>query len=277
MMNQQPGHRTCRELCEDPSQNPNGEGAELRARTQEQCACWSTAGDKALDGENLQEELLLDLSVDMTGVVGAFVATDSDPAGKLQVLHGFLRHQGTSLNRGWVFTYLNDVEGLDLDIVEPDEDLLEVAPETRIYTSVDRQLQRFDGDAALQVVPRHAANAANTQAVKTRMAMCFPYPLVPYVINQNLTPRQAISTLVPIIRDLELEPHVAPSLDFLMVASTATVGGPPATAVESLGTAPDLGVAQVANNRRKKLLFVQLPLSLRCTFSTLAPKWVSGS
>ena len=195
----------------------------------------------------------------MTGVTGTFVATDGDPAGKMQVLHGFLRHRGTGLNRGRVFACLNSVEGLDLDIVEPDEDLLEVAPETQICATVDRQLQRFAGDAASQVVPRHAANAANTRAVKTRMSMCIPHPLVPCVMNQNLTPRQALTTPAPIIRDLELEPHVAPSLDFLMVASTATVGGPPATAVESLGTPPDLGGAQVANDRRKKLLFVQLP------------------
>lgn len=218
-----------------------------------------TDGVEALDRESLLKELLLDLSVDMTGVVGTFVASDVNPAGHLQVLHGFPRQRGAGLDCGKVFAHLNDVEGLDLDIFEPNEDLSEVMPETGICNTVDLQLQQFAGDEALQVVPRHAVNAANTRAVKTPMSMHIPCALVPSVMGQNLTPREALTTLVPVMQDLELEPQVGPLLDFLMAVSTATVGKPPATALDSLGTPPDLGGAQVANDWQKKLLFVHLP------------------
>ena len=126
-------------------------------------------------------------------------------------------------------------------------------------STVDQQLQEFTANAALQLVPAHAANAPNTCLVTTCLSLFIPCALVPCVIGQHLTLREVLTTLVPIICDLELEPHVGPLLDFLLAASTLPDDGEPATMHDALGTRPELGGAQVASDRCKKLLFAQLP------------------
>jgi len=247
-------HLSYKELCEDPFLNPNGKGDALKNITRWQYNDWATGASV----EELLDNILMDHGWAMTGVIGAFVKSEGQ-GGRLQVIHGLLRHRPHGNNRKKIFAYLNDVAGIDIDIVEPEARLLDVADPVTVYDTVDRQIQQFMDNEALELVPEHTAGAANTRVVTTRLSMYIPYPLVPYVIGKELTPREALTTLVPIIRELELEPHVAPLMDFLLAASTATDDGIPITVVETMGAPPDLNGAKVANERRKILLSAQLP------------------
>ena len=196
MMNPQPGHHSHKELCKDPSVNLNAAGEELQTKTRNQCGCWSTA-EPAHHADGLIKELLKDMSINVTGMVGVFVAVDGEPGGRLQVLHGFLCHQGDGHNRGRVFACLNDVEDLDIDIVEVNNQILTVADKVRVCNTVNWQIQDFNENEELRLVPAHARNAPNTRAIKTRRSMHILALLVPHVIGQDLTPRKALVTLLP--------------------------------------------------------------------------------
>ena len=83
-------------------------------------------------------DTLLDLGTDIPSVVGAFVAVPGESGGLLQVLHGFLRHRDNGLNRGKVHTCLNDVAGMDTDIIKPLGAVINAANQVRVLETVDR-------------------------------------------------------------------------------------------------------------------------------------------
>ena len=152
------------------------------------------------------------------------------------------------------------MEGLDIDVIEPDSDLLDLANPVRVCDTVDLQSQQFAKNEASGLVMGHNNGAPDTKVVQTHLLAHIPRPLAPHVIGRNLSPRAALTTPVPIICGMDLEPSVGPLPDFLLAALTVTNDDDVlATVNESAGTPPGTGAAQAANDRRKKLLFVQLP------------------
>jgi hypothetical protein len=86
---------TYSELFNEPANNPFGQDI----GKQERCIAsmylnWRTNAD-APDPDEVQEDLLLDFTRLVGGVV-AFVRDTSSPAGILKVLHGFQRFPGVS-------------------------------------------------------------------------------------------------------------------------------------------------------------------------------------
>ena len=123
-----------------------------------------------------------------------------------------------------MFAYLGDVQGAHIKTVSLDEALLETLPETRICEAPARQLQLLanaNANANARLLPAHANNAAATKIVTTRPAMYLPFPLIPHLINQDLTPYDTLELLLPIIDDLGIEATCQPLLDWLLIATTS--------------------------------------------------------
>ena len=105
-------------------------------------------------------------------------------------------------------------------------------------------LSIFTGDANLDLVGPFVADVASTKTTQTQNSMYIPFPLLPYVIGQNLTPKVAIHILIPVMSSLGLK--CKPLINFLLVAATYTTGNglhlaaPPITIQdnEELGVEP---------------------------------------
>ena len=61
------------------------------------------------------------------------------------------------------------------------------------------QNQLYVDNPALELLPEHSSGASNTRTIKTRKAMCLPYPLVEFVLGKALNARQTYEILEPII------------------------------------------------------------------------------
>ena len=71
----------------------------------------------------------------------------------------------------------------------------------------------------------HAATATAANMVKPRMAMYIPHPLLPHAIDLDLTAKEALTTLEPVIADLGLEVACKLLLKWLVVATTKVAVG----------------------------------------------------
>ena len=259
-MNNQVSILNYRELCLDPAQNPLGTEEELREAVAAQYAAWAPE----LSTDALREELLLDLGVRMGGGIGVMVDDATQPGGTLQVLHSLYKHAGRDPHRGKVFAYLGDIQGIDADVVEFDEALLEPTTEVIVADNIVRHQELLTLNPTHALVPAIGVPVARTQTLRVRNSVYIPYSLMPFVLDKDLTARQAFETLIPIIQDQGLEAACAPLLNFLIVASTkkqldlAEEDPATATVQASAGQTPER-LLPVIRDRRNRLLFVHLP------------------
>ena len=262
MMNA-PEHRNYRSLSEDPTEIPIGTDNDVADWVVGLYTPWNVGVPNFITPELLREEIYMDLGVKFCGCIGVMVDKPGQPGGVLQVLHGVAKHTPRDAQRGKTYAYVDDVRGIDVNIVELNLGLLERTTPHRVADTVDTQLELFANDEAFNLVPAHDDAALRTRLVTTRKSMLIPFPLVQYVIGRNLSPKEALTTLVPVVRSLDLELACAPLFDFLLVASTGTADAPfkPLTVQPSIGNAPEDHTA-VAAPRRDLILYPQLP-SLR--------------
>ena len=253
---------TYKELCDDPDRGPLGRREELPAVLTGLFSPWLTNATLTLTAAQLQDDLLLDMGVTVSGGIAVMVTKPNTPGGTMQLLHGLYRHAGArgDPHRGKIFAYLGDVKGgTDVQVVGFRNSILNTTAGVVVPTLVDSHLALFDGDADLKLAPLYAAGAAATHTIKSRKSAFVPAPLLPYVLDKHLTPREALTTLVPVIRDLGIEVACHPLLEFLIVASTESETADK-TIVEqaSAGDTPELAL-DVVLERRERLLYHQLP------------------
>ena len=174
---------------------------------------------------DLHKEVLLDFGTadGMSGGIGVFVKTVDKVGGTLQILHNICPHIPRGTHRGSIFAYLNDVRSHDIEVVPFQEDLLAPVDETVITPdTMDRMLELFAADSNADLVGPFVAGAAGTKKPQTRNSMYIPFPLLSYVIGQNLTPKAAIHILVPVMSSLGIE--CPPLIDFLLASATFNTG-----------------------------------------------------
>ena len=255
---------TYKALCEDPDYNPFAP-LQPTERIRQIYAPWATsdpAANLVLTKEQLRDESRLDLSARMTGGIGVFVEHPTKEGGTLEVIHSVYAHAINGAHRGKLFVYLNDLQGIDATILELNEDLFDFTADVNLATDVDYQLELFAANENLHLVPAWADGVARTSARKTRKSMYIPSPLLPYVMGQSLSPKEALHILHPVIISLDLVTECAPLLTFLIAATTKTAdGNKPVTVQASPGTAP-ANLLDVMQDRRENLLYRHLP-SLR--------------
>ena len=244
--------KTYRALCEDLDKNPLGSGAPLSERLAEIYSSWG-AGAAFLDKDELLEEVLLDMSTDFIGGIGVFVTEANQPGGTLQILHSPQKHAERGTHRGKCFAYLGDLCGQSIDIVHFNPELLGFAAEVNVMNNVDIQSTYFDNHDASELVPAVPDGTEDLRRIKTRRSMFIPFPLIPYVIGLNLSAKDALNVLLPVMRNLALEESCANLIDFLVVATThSTADGAPVTE-QAAFTAPT-GMASVREARRTNIL-----------------------
>lgn len=253
------GHTCYQELFDDPMHRPWINGEAMSDDILERYKAWTTVGDTVFSKDELLADLLLDMEGPFLGGVGVFLASTRSEGGVLHVLHNLRRHPDRDRHRGKTFAYAGDVcDGTSIDIVEFDTKLLEQTAPVIVPVSLDSHLAFFTADANRQVVPVLADGAPNTRAATTRQSMYIPLPLLPHLLGKDLTAREALITLAPLIHALNLQEACKPLLEFLQVATSRGTGDTPETLHTSIGSTP-LGIAVVAASRLKSVLYTQLP------------------
>ena len=249
-------HLCYAELTADPSQSPLGTigSAAFLQKISQIFSHWDT-GTNAKTAAELTDDVIANLGLRLNGGLAVMVKDDNKTGGTLQILHGFSKSSTTKFYRR-TFAYLGDTQGTHIDTVELDPTLLETTAETRIYSDIKSQLQHFAGNDN-DLVPAHGNASEATQLVKTRKAMFVPFPLLSYLLPEELTAKKAIQILVPIIEDSGMEAVCKPLLDWLMVASTAQGEGT-LLQLDQAGTTPQ-GARPLHVERDEDLKFRQLP------------------
>jgi len=188
-----------------------------------------------------------------------FVEKANSPGGVLKVVHSLLKHSEDDQYRRRVYAYDGDVHGIDINTIPFDTTWLEATDEVHTAEDHSFQQERFLADQELKLIP-HADGAARTAVVRTRGCMYIPSVLLPYVLEKDLTAREAFETLLPLIEDENLLQAAAPLVKFLLVATTRIDGDAGPTTAVRMGQLPDpCGARQVIQNRRKNLLYQHLP------------------
>ena len=125
-------------------------------------------------------------------------------SGVLKVLHGVTKSSVPDFYLR-CFAYMGDVQGAHIETVGLDTGLLESTADVQIFHKATQQSQYFTNNSGAQLHPAHADRDAGNRKLKIWCAMFIPYPLVGAVIDQDLTGRQALELLVPVIKDLCIE------------------------------------------------------------------------
>jgi hypothetical protein len=251
-------HSTYSTLYGDPRENPFGQGESRKPAIQHYIHEWRSVGTPS-DTASLTVTVVDQFTDHAVGGIGIFV-NDADGNPKLEVLLGlrkYTRNPGspTSLLFNQVFAYLNDIEEGTGSLIGFDKDMLDMTNEVNVY-NVDHYKSKLIGDESIELFPIIDDDAAQRETVKTRKAMYIPYELVPYVLDKNLSPRQAFMVLHPIMESAGLLTVCKPLVDYLRVAGT----------MPSVGNAPEVihdkaGKAIIAE--RGLLLFMKNQVLLR--------------
>lgn len=262
-------HRTYQGLMGDPAYDPSLTGTEGTAGegnpTPGYVAVfnrWRVTGDTAPTSEQVHRDLLTDFDATV-GAVGYFVTNGGTPTGTLKITHGFRTFVGlptTTTNRGKTFGYVgNVVGGTDVNTFKLDPNQLGRTSETRCARTPERHLELLLAEPGVEAIGPIEEDAPSTAMTRTRGAMFIPYGLVEYVIDRELTARQAFETLWPIILAKGWREHTKPLVNFLIVATTLHSEFLPTRTLNAiLGHGPT-SAAEVLSERREKVLFHQLP------------------
>ena len=240
-----------------------GTGAPLVAAVERIYTYWRTDVAAVRTADDLLGDVLLNNGPRMTGGIAVMVDDPRNPGGVLQILHGASRSAVAAFYLR-TFAYLGEVIGGDIETVELNTELLRSTAETRVVSDPARQIELLTAPGSeLELVPTHAATAVGTDMIKTRMSMYIPYPLIPHVIDLDLTAKEALTTLEPVIADLGLEAACRPLLQWLVVATTKVAvgeGAEPTTLIRqaTAGVTPQR-LRAVHAERNEDVLYRQLP------------------
>jgi len=255
-----PGPTTYAALFGDPSNDPCG--ADPVAGYTEIYQRWRVE-DNPPSAEDLFTDVMTDFDSPI-GAVGFFVEDNHSESGVLKVTHGFRRFAGlpgrATPNRGKAFGYVGDVvDGTDIATFELNPAQFRIVTETRCANTPERQMEIFTAEPDQDVIEPLDATTQAQSMIKTRKSMFIPFCLVEYVLDKDLSAREAFEVLWPVIVQMNLREVVKPLVKFLMAAATKhSTRSPPRTVNAELGHGI-VGAADVVSDRRKRVLYEQLP------------------
>ena len=252
-----PAHRSYQELCSDPALCPLGTvpSDEFIQGTARLFSHWEAENS----GEQLCEDVIVNLGSRLNGALVVIVENARATSGVLRVLHGVARSAVAAFYRE-PFAYLGDLQGMHIETVRFNTDWLSTTDGICILSEPARHLQLLAATEDKDLLPPPGDNE-DSKIITTRPAMFLPYPLVPHLIDQDLTAYEALDLLLPIIDDLGIEATCLPLLDWLVAASTAADadGAPSPLRQANAGLAPQ-GLRKVRAERDEDLLYRQLPI-----------------
>lgn len=257
-------HRSYASLMGDPAKDPcvaGGEGDPL-AGYSSIFHRWRVSGDAVPTVGQVHRDLITDFDAPV-GAVGYFVTSSSSPTGILKITHGYRAFVGlptTVTNRGQTFGYVGDVVGgLDINTFALDPDQLGRTDETRCAETPERHLELLQAEPGAAALGPFEDEAIPAQVTVTRKAMFIPFGLVEYVLDKDLSAREAFEILWPVIESKGWQEPMKPLVNFLMVASTLHATGAPTRTVHTVLGKGATSEADVLHERRERVLYQQLP------------------
>jgi hypothetical protein len=254
------GPTTYQALFSDPTKDPSG--VEPEHGYNEIFSRWRVEAN-APSADELHMDVLTDFD-SIIGAVGYFVKDNHFQSGVLKVCHGFRKFAGIpgrpTADRGDTFGYVGDVvSGTDITSFKVDPAQFEVVTETRCANTPERHLELFEAEPDRELIPPIEESSQAQRMIKTRRSMFIPYCLVEYVIDQDLSARDAFEILWPVIVQKNLREICKPLVNFLMVAATKPgIRSSPRTVNDQLGLGIT-GAADVVSDRRQRVLYQHLP------------------
>lgn len=135
-----------------------------------------------------------------------------------------------------MFAYVDDVHGIDIQLVKIKDGIFTRTEEIEVADSIDKHNDVLQIKPDKKMMGPLDASYNNKKTIRTRKSMFIPYKLAHLVIGKDLTPREAWQVLVPAIQAWNLETVCRPLIYFLLVTNTLPDG-----AQESLVQHSDLG------------------------------------
>jgi hypothetical protein len=251
------------ELYSDPAKNPFG------TDDYDKEVCYSgmyqvwRATSAPLTTAILHRNVLADFSRPIGGI-RIFVADDESPTGILKFLHrvdSFPGRPGHSRDRMASLCYEGDVSGCDICTVGFDENQLALTPDVIIPGSYERTLQLLSEEPTSETLGPFLATHANITTTKISGIRYFPFEMMDPLLGTDLTARQVLELIVPVLVDAGLETSCSSLITFLTIALVK----PSAERKEPWTLQPQAGLADyvprpiVTSYRREHVLYRDLP------------------
>ena len=226
--------KTYRVFCEKAENNPHSSEEDRKDLAQLATAHFDTITTNSKNKDQLLVEVLMDVgpASGMNGGLITFMEKPDELGGILQFLHNISVH--TSKDHYNVpFAYFDDVEDGEVESVLFQKSLLTEADEVIVLDTMERLEMEFANDKNLGLVGTYTDATPFTKKITMRECIFLPFALVPHVIGQNLTPREAVQVLVPVMAALNLK--LSQLTQFILATCTkATDNHPPVTVQDQM-------------------------------------------
>ena len=215
-------HKTYTSLFKDATCDPFGAGVARTNSIHRYTHAWRT--DSAPHTVAELEPLVYDFFADHPiGGVGVFVV-DGNATLRLKVLVGLKKYSRNPRSIDSVlfnlpFAYVGDVEEGMGEMVQFDADCLEVTAEVNVF-KIATYKTKLIADPSVELFPPVDDADAQVETRKVRKSAFIPYCLMQYVLDKDLTPRDAFLLLHPLIENAGLLDACSTLLDWLRVAGT---------------------------------------------------------
>ena len=160
------------------------------------------------------------------GAVGFFLRS-ANGDNELHIAHGIRKYPGTlgvtSVLANAVFGYLDDVDDGNAEIMQFNDSLFGLTGAINVAT-VDQHKDALEADPTITILPARAAGADHSESIKARMSAFIPFSLVPLLIEQRLSARDAFLIVEAHLDIQGVRDVCGPLMDFLRVAGTKTTG-----------------------------------------------------
>jgi len=164
---------------------------------------------------------------EFTGGIGIFI---NNPKGdlRLQIIHGIRKYTGDITSASpvdnLVFGYVGDIDETIGELVTFNTDMCMITTETNVAT-IAHHKAALEGDPTLEVLLRREDTAAHTSTVMMCMTMYVPFELILFLMNKDLTPRDAFLVAHAQLKAKDLLEVCAPIITFLRVSGTLSAAG----------------------------------------------------
>jgi hypothetical protein len=153
---------------------------------------------------------------------------NSEGANELHIAHGIRKYPGTlgsrSVLANAIFGYLDDVDDGNAEIMQFNESLFGLTGAINVAT-ISQHKAALEADPTASILPARADGEDHTESIKARMSAFIPFNLVPLLIEQRLSAREAFLIVDAHLTDQGVRDVCTPLMNFLRVAGTKTAGG----------------------------------------------------
>jgi hypothetical protein len=215
-------HKTYTSLFSDATCDPFGAGASRTRSILRYSHAWRTDNNPHTVAE--LEPLVYDYFADHPiGGIGVFIV-DGNAVLRLKVLVGLKKYSRNprsmdSVLYNLAFAYVGDVEEGMGEMIQFDTDCLDTTAEINVF-KIATYKSKLVADPSLELFPPVDDADAQNETLKVRKSAFIPYCLMQYVLDKDLTPREAFLLLHPLIENAGMVDACSTLLDWLRVAGT---------------------------------------------------------